>query len=84
MVARLEASLENLRLEDQKHAIELEQWKAQARLDARQRADQTALIELSGKEISTLNQALEQYRSENEALRKQLQKNTYELEFQGW
>ena len=79
----MEASLENLREEGQKHAVELEQWKAQARLDARQRADQTLLIEHSATELATLNTALEQYRSENDILKKRLEKTKFELEFQG-
>ena len=75
--------LENLRQEEQKHAVELEQWKAQARLDARQRADQTLLIEHSATEVASLHKTIEQYRSENDDLKKRLEKTTFELELQG-
>ena len=75
--------LDNLRQEEQNHAVELEQWKAQARLDARQRADQTLLIEHSATEVTNLQQIIEQYRTENDTLKKRLEKTTFELELQG-
>ena len=75
--------LDNLRQEEQNHAVELEQWKAQARLDARQRADQTLLIEHSVTEVTNLQQIIEQYRTENDTLKKRLEKTTFELELQG-
>jgi chromosome segregation ATPase len=82
VVARLEGTVANLREEVQSCLIELEHEKAHARDEAAQRSDLQHTVGELEKEKAAWKQALAASKTENDALKSNLEKVTYELEYQ--
>ena len=77
-----QATLENAREEAKRGAVELEQWKAQARLDAMQRAELRAANDDLDVERNTLKEACEALKRDRDALAARLEKATFEADVQ--
>ena len=79
---RPQATLEHTREEVKRGAVELEQWKAQARLDAMQRAELRATNDELEGERNALKEALEAVKQDREGLARRLEKATFEADVQ--